>query len=201
MLEFVRYRTVMTARTWVSDTATTLEAPDLRRLTPDAPGKPVVSAHPTWTWAIDVHWDAVADATKYKVEWRTESQTYGPSRMAEVVASMTSYEIEGVSADTTYMVRVTAANGDVYGTMSDDVTVRMPTLVTEKPMVTVTPGNKELKVEWTAVTGGNYYCVWWGPGDRIINVFKMATGNAKAEAPSEPAGNALTRSPCTMVQR
>ena len=153
---------------WVlaSPNPTTKEAPAAPPA-PDAPDAPVISAMPGWNWMIMVSWDAVDDATKYKVEWRKETESYGASdRMVEVTGM--SYSIVGAAADTVYMVRVTAANGDVYGMMSDEVTVRMPTLITEKPTVTITPGNAELKVEWSAVTGGTQYCVEWGTGDRIV---------------------------------
>ena len=153
---------------WAEPTAnpTTRAAPDAPPA-PDAPDAPVISAMPAWNWMIMVSWDAVDDATMYKVEWRKETESYGASdRMVEVTGM--SYSISGAAADTVYMVRVTAANGDVYGMMSDEVTVRMPTLITEKPTVTITPGNAELKVDWTAVTGGTQYCVEWGTGDRIV---------------------------------
>ena len=78
---------------------------------------------------VTVSWQAVEGATKYMVEWRTASQTYGAAaRQAEVTGAMT-YSVEPLENGMEYMLRVKAGNDVGYGPASDEVTATpmMPT--------------------------------------------------------------------------
>ena len=130
---------------------------------------------------IHVEWTAVSDATGYRVEWRSASQNYGVAdQMANLAAGATSYTIDpddDLQPDTTYMVRVSAMSAG-GSAASDDVSVTMPMRLTEKPTVTVTPGDKMLTVEWTAVTGATYYCLGWEKSPAVWNTSWDCAGSA-----------------------
>ena len=77
---------------------------------------------------VTVSWQAVEGATKYMVEWRTASQTYGAAaRQASVTG--TTHSVEGLENGMEYMLRVKAGNDAGYGPASDEVTATpmMPT--------------------------------------------------------------------------
>ena len=150
------------------------------RATPMAPtvdAPTITMAEVRRPWEIRVEWTAVSGATGYKVEWRAASQNYGVGdQMASLAAGATRYDIdEGLEPDTTYMVRVSAMSAG-GSAASDEVTVPMPTRITEKPTVTITPGDKMLTVEWTAVTGATFYCVVWEKNPAVWSADSDCTG-------------------------
>ena len=116
------------------------------------------------------------------VEWRKESETRyqsgtvnarsGSSQWAVIGPRDQDGDLGGVnlSSNTVYKVRVTAGAGTPvsYGDPSDDVTVRMPVELTQKPVIAVTPGDKALTVTWDAIAGANDYCIRWAPRDTTV---------------------------------
>ena len=64
---------------------------------------------------LRVSWDAPTGVTfnRYRIQWKTGSQTYGNPRQVTINAPATSHLISGLNADTVYDVRVTALPGTV----------------------------------------------------------------------------------------
>ena len=112
---------------------------------------------------LTVKWTMVTGATGYKVQWRSGGRW--DSAPQAIVRTGTSREITGLSADTEYMVRVTAMNASGEGLPSGEQTGR-PT-PGQVAGVRVTPGEgTSLTVEWNAVTGAADYTVEWKePGE------------------------------------
>ena len=107
------------------------------------------------------------------VEWRKESETaYESTTVTARSGSSQSVTIGGgnLSANTVYKVRVSAGSGTPvsYGAASEDATVRMPVVLTQKPTVTVTPGDKKLTVTWDAIQGADHYCIIWAQSDDTV---------------------------------
>ena len=155
-----------------------------------APEKVEISSGPQ---QLMVSWQAVTEATGYKVQWRAplpdvvspqNDEDYGEWQSSpDIPAPATSvyaidYTIESLAAETTYQVRVFTkdANGD-YGDASDsngDVQGAQPHTGTPAPGrvegVTVTPGvggedaTAALTVEWDVVPGALDYSVQWKSG-------------------------------------
>ena len=78
--------------------------------------------------SLGVIWRAVDEAGGYKVQWRSGSEDYDPSREAATTVSAadpgTSYTITGLIPDTSYTLRVIAPRaGRADGPPSDEVTM------------------------------------------------------------------------------
>ena len=125
---------------------------------------------------LTVTWNAVTNATGYKVQWKSGSETYpaadeqsathGQATIAG--GSTTTYKISGLTAETTYAIRVIATRTNVADSApSEEV---MVTLATTRPTnVRVTPGPVQLVVAWTEATGATGYKVQWKSGGQSYN--------------------------------
>ena len=116
----------------------------------------------TTSWdTLIVRWNAVRNATGYKVQWKSGDQNYAASRQASVTD--TSSKISGLAVGTTYTVRVLATKtGASDGPPSSEVTGSL-----EGPRnVRVTPGVDSLTVTWDAVSGASGYRVQWKSGSQ-----------------------------------
>ena len=73
---------------------------------------------------LDVSWDALSDASGYKVQWKSGAEDYGEERQAVLTGGETvSHTITGVIADTEYTIRVIATKDNADdGPPSDEVT-------------------------------------------------------------------------------
>ena len=145
------------------------------QLTP--PGVPQgVTLTTSWDTLI-VRWNAVRNATGYKVQWKSGDQNYAASRQASVTD--TSSKISGLAVGTTYTVRVIATKtGAADGLPSTEVTGSLGA----PRNVRVTPGVDSLTVTWDAVSGASGYRVQWKSGeenyptaDRQGNTYGQAT--------------------------
>ena len=96
---------------------------------PGAPtGSPVVEAS-AGDASVTLTWKTVADATMYKVQWRSLSQNYGAADREAEVTEGTTHTVTMLENGTEYMFRVMAGNAAGYGPASGDVsaTPMMPT--------------------------------------------------------------------------
>ena len=78
--------------------------------------------------SLGVTWRAVDEAGGYKVQWKSGSEDYDPSRQAATTVTAgdrgTSYTITGLTPDTSYTLRVIATrSGTSDGPPSDEVTM------------------------------------------------------------------------------
>ncbi len=71
--------------------------------------------------ALTVSWKAVPDATMYRVYWKSGTQDFDASRLAEVTSG-TRHVIPNLTVGTQYTVFVVAGVASVYGQPSDEVT-------------------------------------------------------------------------------
>ena len=107
--------------------------------------------------SVTVSWTAVTGATKYMVEWRTDSQTFGAKARQKEVMSGTSYMIPSLTGGMEYTIQVSAGNAAGYGPDSDDVKATPsspaaadPTRGAKPTAVKLEPvGRDQIKVSWT----------------------------------------------------
>ncbi len=144
-----------------------------------------------------VTWTAVANATGYKVQWRSGSQGYDTGdRQAMVTSgSTTSHTIDSLANGTEYTVRVIATRTGANDGLPSDERTGTPTGTTPPPPpppppppsgpleqvtgVTVAPGNSQVVVRWTAVDNATGYKVQWKSGGQDYN-----TGDRQATVTS-----------------
>ena len=116
---------------------------------------------------IAVSWSGVADASGYKVQWRTGDETYDESRQAMIDGGAAiSHTIVGLTPGAEYRVRVIATKENADdGTPSAEVTGVPEALSLEQVIgVEAESGSEQLDVSWTAVSGANGYKVQWKSG-------------------------------------
>ena len=129
-----------------------------------------------------VTWTAVDNATGYTVQWKSGGQGYNTTnRQATVTTgSTTSHTITGLANGTEYTVQVSATRtGANDGPPSDEMTgtPRVPPPPPPPPVtdleqvlgVSVTPGNAQLVVTWSAVDTATGYTVQWKSGSQAYN--------------------------------
>ena len=117
---------------------------------------------------LDVSWNAVDDASGYKVQWKSGAEDYGDDRQALISGGdRLSYTITGLIAGTEYTVRVIATGEDADdGPPSGEVTSTPLEMATAQVQdVTVTGGIGQLEVSWTALADSDGYKVQWKSGD------------------------------------
>ncbi len=127
---------------------------------------------------LTVTWNAVNDATGYKVQWKSGVATYPTADLALAThgqatiagGSTTIHKISGLTAGTTYTIRVIATSTNINVADSAPSDAVMVTLATNKPTnVRVTPGPGQLIVAWTEATGATGYKVQWKSGGQSYN--------------------------------
>ena len=133
---------------------------------------------------LTVTWDAVDDATGYKVQWKSGALTYPTTDLALTTrgqatiagGNTTTHKISGVTVGTLYAVRViaTSTNTNIADSTPSDEVMVMP--ATNRPTnVRVTPGTTQLMVRWTEVTGATGYKVQWKSGQQTYNTSSRQT--------------------------
>ena len=122
--------------------------------------------------SLTVSWNSVTNASGYRVQWKSESQSYNETnRQLTVSGSTTTRMITGLTAGTTYRIRVIATmqNAD-DGLPSDEVTATPRAAAPgQVPGVNVTPGVQSLTVSWNSVTNASGYRVQWKSGGQVFN--------------------------------
>ena len=127
-----------------------------------------------------VTWTAVSTATGYTVQWKSGGQGYntGDRQATVTTGSTTSHTITGLANGTEYTVQVSATRtGANDGPPSDEMTGTPFTTPPPPPVtdleqvlgVSVTPGNAQLVVTWTAVDNATGYTVQWKSGGQGYN--------------------------------
>ena len=133
--------------------------------------------------SLEVSWTAVSDAGGYKVQWKSGEEDYAASRQAVISAGATaSHTITALTAGTEYTVRVIATKQHADdGSPSDEV--RDTPRAVSPAQVTgleLTPGEKQLDVSWTAVSGAGGYKVQWKSGEEDYAASRQAVITAGA---------------------
>ena len=125
---------------------------------------------------ITIAWTAEADATSYNIYWSTTPGVTTTS--GTKIAGVASPHIHsGLTNGTTYYYVVTAASNDGESAPSSEVSaipsaVPAPAAPTD---VTATPGNGQVTIAWTTVTGATSFNIYWSttPGVTAANGTKI----------------------------
>ena len=153
----------------------------------DAPENITVSVAGT---SVTLNWDAVTDATGYKVQWRTANGTFGDA--FEQIVTTNSATVSGLTASTTFYFQVIATrSGAEDSDPSTEQTVQIGAPLS--PPVTVTGlrlsvlGNS-ITADWDSASNADSYNVQWrtsggtfGITNQIITTSRTATIEDLAE--------------------
>src|SRR6185436_18030466 len=105
-------------------------------------------------------WTAVSGATSYNIY---RSTTSGGETLIQSGVTTTTFTNTGLTNGTTYFYQITAVNGAGESTRSSEVsaTPQAPPVAPAAPTgVTATPGNAQVVLNWTAVTGATSYNIY-----------------------------------------
>ena len=113
---------------------------------------------------IYLSWDAVSGATGYEVRYRAAQQ--GTSHSDPIFVSggsTTSYTLTGLTGGQEYIVRVRAVDGETDlsrdAVISDVAATDGSSVALSQPVVTVTPGDGQITLDWSPVPGATGYQV------------------------------------------
>ena len=151
-----------------------LEASATPRSLPTAPAN--LKATPGNT-QISLAWDLVTGATSYQVFRATTSN--GQTAVPLTTVTTNSYLNPGLINGTQYFYKVAAVNGSGAGPLSNQAMATPIALPTAPTNVTVLPGNAQLALSWTAVSGATSYQVFRGTtsnGELAAAVTTVTTG-------------------------
>ena len=184
---------VIATRTNAPDSAASSEATGTpQRSAPGVPGS--VTATPA-VGSLVVSWSAAANASGYKVQWKSGSQSYSTSTR-QATATGTSYTITGLTAGTTYTVRVIATRTNAPDSAASSEATGTPQQAAAgvPGSVTATPAVNSLVVSWSAAANASGYKVQWKSGSQS---YDSATRQATATGTSHTitgltAGTAYT---------
>ncbi len=128
---------------------------------------------------VTISWNAVTGADTYRINWSTSSGVTNSS--GTVISNITtnSYIHTGLANGTTYYYVVTAQNtaGDSSSSSETSATPVVALTVPAAPTgVTVTAGNEENTISWTAVSGANSYNIYYGFSSGITTSDSSITG-------------------------
>ena len=126
---------------------------------------------------LQVTWSQAADATGYKVQWKSGAQQFGANREAVIDgATTTEHTIPSLQAGTEYTVQVIATNLD--GEEGEPSLAVDATPKTEPPEqvvnVTLEPGVEQLAVSWDEVADAGGYNVQWKSEDQEFGADREA---------------------------
>ena len=139
--------------------------------------------------SLGVTWRAVDEAGGYKVQWRSGSEDYDPSREAATAVSATdpgtSYTITGLTPGTSYTLRVIATRaGRADGPPSAEASgTPLPPPLAQVTGVRVEPGVESLGVTWRAVDEAGGYKVQWRSGNEDYDPSREAATAVSAADP------------------
>ena len=120
--------------------------------TPKAPNAPVLEANATSSTEIALTWNEVATATSYNVY-------QGGNKIATVAT--TSYNVEGLSANTEYCFTVKAVN-EVGESEASNEACEKTLLATPTNLVATANGENTIVLTWDAVAGATSYKIYSG---------------------------------------
>ena len=181
---FAAHKTSCARFTTLEVVAETQEKPGPPTVTSVAPGDGELTVH--WTAPTD---DGGSDITGYKVQWKSDSESFDSSRQYTAGASDRSHTIPNLTNGTAYDVRVIAVNAiddsDASNTRTGTPAAAVPT--PGAPDVSVTHGNGTLTVNWTAPS-------YTGTSDIISYTVQWKSGTQSYDSPREHDAGASDRS-------
>jgi hypothetical protein len=137
--------------------------PSATAAAPPAPATPMITAGDK---QLTVTWTAVSDATAYELYWHTVNDYNAiPPANEQDVTSGTSTTITGLTNDTRYYVWVKAKNSGGTSDFSPQASGTPGATAATPPAPaapTITAGDKQLTVTWTAVSDATAYELYCG---------------------------------------
>ncbi len=131
---------------------------------PSAPGAATVTAAES---QLSLSWSGISDATYYEVWYNTVNNSATSTQSGGNI-STTSYTIPGLTNGTLYYVWLKAKNtvgSSSFGSVASGTPV-LPLSPPNAPgMASITAGNTQLSLSWSAVSGATYYTVWYNTAD------------------------------------
>ena len=165
---------VIATRTNAPDSAASSEATGTAQYpAPDVPGS--VTAAPALN-SLAVSWGAAANASGYKVQWKSGAQSYDAAAR-QATATGTSHTITGLTAGTAYTVRVIATRTNA----PDSAASSEATETAQYPApgvpgsVTAAPALNSLAVSWGAAANADGYKVQWKSGSQSYDTSTRQT--------------------------
>ena len=123
---------------------------------------------------LDVSWDAVEGAERYKVQWTSGGRAFADSR--EITAETNAATVPDLANGTTYTLRVRAANAGGESDWSATETGMPQVPAPETPEnLKVTAGDTNLAVTWDAVPVAAEYTVQWKSGTEEFDSERQLT--------------------------
>ena len=161
------------------------DTPSQQIQAPGAPAGVTVAAGDT---QATVSWTAAAGATSYNIYYGTAAGVTTTTG-AKVVNAATPQTITSLTNGSSYYFVVTAVNAAGESAVSGEVTAVPVPQVPGKPAgVTVSGGDTQATVSWTAVTGATSYNIYYGTSAGVTT----ATGTKVANAANPQVVSSLT---------
>ncbi|HQI82145.1 MAG TPA: fibronectin type III domain-containing protein [Deltaproteobacteria bacterium] len=137
-----------------------------------------------------ITWNAVQGANSYTIYWSTTTGVT-PASGTAITGVTSPYAHTGLTNGTTYYYVVTAVNHDGESAPSAQVSCR-PTGPVPPTGIVFTPGNGQLTIAWTAVTGATSYNIYWSStaGVTTANGTKITHANSPYTLPGLTNGTA-----------
>ena len=132
------------------------------------------------TSSLAVSWTAVEDTDMYLVQWKTGSDDYNTGEEA----TEASHTITGLTAGTTYTVKVSAidAHADPHAELSTgEATGTTLAAMRTVTVAAVADSSDSLDVSWPAVDGATGYRVEWKAGDDAYTGVTRSDATATSE--------------------
>jgi fibronectin type 3 domain-containing protein len=147
---------VVTAVNAIGESAASSQA-SASLVQPNAPTG--VTAIPTSSTSATITWNAVAGATSYNLYWSTTSGVT-PANGTKIADVTSPYTQTGLTDGSTYYYVVTAVNaiGESAASSQASVSLMPPSSPTG---VNTTPGNGQVQISWTAVSGAASYNIYY----------------------------------------
>jgi fibronectin type 3 domain-containing protein len=148
------------------------------------PGAPVMSPPTEGNAFVDLIWQAPSTTggtgiTGYKV-WRSDSQAGTYSLISSTLPTSLSYHDTAVTNGQTYWYAVSATNGNGEGSRSGPLSAT-PRTVPDAPVLTLTPGNGQISLSWTAPFNG-------GSQITVYNVYRSLADPISYSLIASPTG-------------
>jgi fibronectin type 3 domain-containing protein len=121
---------------------------------------------------ITIAWTVVKDVTSYNIYWST-TPGVTTANGAKITGATSPYVHMGLINGITYYYVVTAVNKDGESAPSAQVSAKLA--LPEPTGVTAAPGNGQVTIAWTTVSGATSYNIYWSttPGVTTANGAKI----------------------------
>jgi fibronectin type 3 domain-containing protein len=122
-----------------------------------------------------VSWTAVTGATSYNIYWATSAGVTASS--TKITGAVSPYSHTGRTNGTTYYYKVVAVNAGGESALSTEVSATPQVAIPGVPTgVTGSPGDGEVTISWSTVTGATTYNIYWATSTGVTTSSTKITG-------------------------